>query len=86
MPENMNHKLFESLYNLGRDFATSGYLNADLLQTLAKPERYPSYLIPMFKLLTKTPLLSFYWDGQLKENGVYDQRFAQPYVTSHGIT
>jgi len=28
----------------------------------------------------RLPIASWYWDMQLKKNGVYDQRFAKPYI------
>lgn len=80
MPENMNRKLFDKLIEAGKALAEKGHVDAKKLDAIAKPERYPRYLVPVFKLLTKTPLLSFYWDGQLKQNGVYEDRFARPFV------
>jgi multimeric flavodoxin WrbA len=80
MPDNMNRKLFDQLIALGQSLRTTGQFPLDAVQKLAKPERYPAYLMPVFKVLVKSPVLSMYWNNQLKENGVYDQRFAQPFV------
>ncbi len=80
MPDNMTRKLYTGLQQIGQVFAQTGRFDADLLHALAKPEWYPSYLAPVFKLFVRTPLATFYWDGQLKKNGVYDQRFARPYA------
>jgi hypothetical protein len=30
------------------------------------------------KLFVKLPVSKFYWNGQLKKNGAYERRFAQP--------
>jgi hypothetical protein len=79
MPENMTRELFTTLSQLGRNFGETGQLDPALLRILAKPERYPAYLTPIFKLFVRLPNASFYWDGQLKQNGVYEQRFARPY-------
>ena len=79
MPENMNRKLFDALQQLGRTFAESGRLDTKITGAIARPERYPAIAAPLFKLLSYTPLFSAYWDPQLKENGVFDQRFAKPY-------
>jgi multimeric flavodoxin WrbA len=79
MPDSMTRKLYTGLHQIGRTFAQTGRFDPDLLRTLAKPEWYPMYLAPFFKLFVKTPLATFYWDGQLKRNGVYEQRFARPY-------
>jgi hypothetical protein len=54
--------------------------DSELLRTLAQPEWYPAYMAPFFKLFVKTSLATFYWDSQLKKNGVYAQRFARPYA------
>jgi multimeric flavodoxin WrbA len=80
MPDNITRKLYTGLQQIGHTFAQTGRFDPDLLRTLAKPEWYPAYLAPVFKLFVKTPLATFYWDGQLKKNGVYDQRFARPYA------
>lgn len=80
VPERMNRKLFAGLQQMGRALAERGQFDRVELQRLAKPERYPRWSIPLFKLLIKTGLLTMYWDNQLKENGVYEQRFARPYV------
>ena len=79
MPENMNRKLFQALAAAGRTLAETGTLDPGQLAQLARPERYPRWSMPLFKLLVRTNLLSFYWDGQLRHNGVYEQRFARPY-------
>lgn len=79
MPDNMNRKLFSGLQKLGGGFATSGRLDASLLYALAKPEYYSPLLTPLFKLAATSGLISFYWDGMLKQNGAYELRFARPY-------
>jgi len=80
MTDKMNRKLFDQLIALGESLKTTGQFAPDVVQKLAKPEHYPAYLIPLFKLLVKVPALSMYWNNQLKENGVYEQRFAQPFL------
>ena len=84
MPEQMNRKLFDKLVAIGKTFGETGQFDVAQLRALAKPERYPAYLVPAFKALVKIPLFSFYWNNQLKENGVYDQRFARPFVEDVG--
>ena len=79
MPENANRKLFQALQGLGRSLTQQGQLDSNLLLAVAGVERYHPLLAPLFKLFTHTPIASWYWDNQLKENGVYEQRFARPY-------
>ncbi len=80
MPEQANRKLFGQFHQLGQKFAAQGKLDSTLLRSIATPERYPAWMIPIFKLAIKLPVFNFYWNGQLKRNGVYDQRFARPYL------
>ncbi|MBN1877256.1 MAG: flavodoxin family protein [Anaerolineae bacterium] len=82
MPPSSTQGLFTTLNNLGETFGKSGQLDPALLNKLAKPERYPRYLGPVFKLLLQTQYAHTYWDQMLKENGAYDNRFARPYTHS----
>lgn len=86
MPDNMTRKLYTGLRQIGHAFAQTGRFDPDLLHALAKPEWYPAYLAPFFKFFVKTPAATFYWDGQLKKNGVYNQRFARPYADEHHVS
>jgi len=78
-PEKMTAPLFAQAQALGRSLAQTGGFDPQLVKNFAGLERFPFYLDPVFRLLSITPLLSFYWDQQLKENGVFEQRFAKPY-------
>lgn len=72
--------LFATLNSLGEIFGKTGQLDAALLKRLAKPERYPKILAPIFQLFLKSKFSHMYWDQMLKENGAYENRFARPYV------
>jgi multimeric flavodoxin WrbA len=78
-PENLTRGLFDQIRAIGRDFAENGQFNVELLRQLSKPERFPRAAGPLMKLLSKTRLLDFYWDMQLKNNQVFESRFARPY-------
>ncbi len=80
MPEQRTHTLFTALFQIGKTFGERGQFDPALLRDLAKPERYPAYSAPVFRLFAKTPMARSYWDNQLKANGVYEQRFAEPYA------
>lgn len=80
MPESMNRKLFDNLSAIGHSLAAEGRFDAASMRAIAKPERYPGFLAPAFEMLSKTPLLNRYWNNQLKANGVYEERFAQPFA------
>jgi multimeric flavodoxin WrbA len=77
MPDQMNQKLFKALFEIGKTFGETGQFDPELLRNLVKPERYPAYLTPVFRVLVK--MFDSYWDGQMKQNGVFEQRFATPY-------
>lgn len=78
-PANSTRPLFELLQAQGKAFGQRGALDRSILKALAKPEQYPRVLAPIFKLFVRLPNAHWYWDTQLKENGVYDQRSATPY-------
>jgi NAD(P)H-dependent FMN reductase len=80
MPEKMNRKLFVGLHEMGADLAQKGRFDPDKLKKLAKPERYPRILAPIFKLVLKLPLAQLYWNNQLKQNDAYEDRFAKPFI------
>jgi hypothetical protein len=80
VPEAMNQKLFSALHDIGKSLAQAGRLDPELLRSLAQPERYPRWSAPFFKILVRTKMANRYWDDQLRENGVYEERFARPYA------
>lgn len=82
MPETANRNFFTALRQLGQTFAQQGRFDPALLKALSKPERYPAYLAPVFKLLLRLPVATSGWDVQLKQNGAYERRFARPYVST----
>lgn len=79
-PDQMTRKMFEQMEQIGRSFSETGALDGVQLARLAKPERFPRILGLLFKLLSATGLLNFWWDMQLKQNQVFEQRFNRPYA------
>jgi multimeric flavodoxin WrbA len=79
MPDGANRKLFSDLRGLGAGLAEKGSLDSKLLSRVAGLERYPGWMVPVMKALIKIPFYSWYWNSQLKKNGVFEERFAQPY-------
>jgi multimeric flavodoxin WrbA len=79
MPDEMNRKLFDGLQSLGKILAEQGRLDPILMQELAKPERYPGILAPLFKIYIRLPISKSFWDNQLKKNNAYERRYAKPY-------
>ena len=80
MPDEMNRKLFENLQALGRGLAEKGQLDPEILAQIAKPERYPRILGPIFKAFLRTKMSHSYFDKMLVENDAYDKRNDRPYI------
>lgn len=80
MPPEATQGLFEKLQSLGCDFASTGQLNPETLRKIAHPERFPKILGPVFRIFLRTSIAHSYFDNMLKENGAYEQRFAQPFA------
>jgi hypothetical protein len=80
MPPDMNRALFANLQALGKGLAENGGFDCKVLQAIAKPERYPAILGPVFQVMLRFPFAHAYFDNMLKQNGVYEQRFARPFA------
>jgi hypothetical protein len=79
MPEKANRALFERLISLGKDLAGEGQLNTGILKELARPERFPRFLEPVFRAFLRTRMAHAYFDNMLIDNNAFDKRFDQPY-------
>lgn len=75
-----NRRLFGRLQRLGRSLGEYGRFDPDALRGLAGLERFPRYLLPVGKLVLRTPVVRAFWDGQLKKNGAHEQRSARPFA------
>jgi hypothetical protein len=80
MPPEMTRSLFEDLHALGAGLACDGHLDSAALRRIATPERYPSYLWPIFQVFLRLPIAHSYFDNMLKKNGVYERRFERPFA------
>ncbi|MBN1978050.1 MAG: flavodoxin family protein [Anaerolineae bacterium] len=79
-PPEKNRALFETLHQLGATYGQTGQFDPVLLGKLAKPERFPKWMAPVFRVMLKTKIANMMWDNSLKENGAYERRFAKPYA------
>jgi multimeric flavodoxin WrbA len=80
MPPEATQGLFEKLISLGSSFASNGQLDPVILKEIAKPERYPLALNPIFRLFLRLPIAHGYFDRMLKENDVFERRYDTPFV------
>ncbi len=80
MPEEANRRLFENLQAIGSSLAKNGNFDRAALKTIAHPEQFPRMLGPVLQLFVHLPIAHSYFDGMLRRNGVFEKRFARPFV------
>ncbi len=81
MPPGMTRKLFDNFKKLGEHFAEKGEFSNQIMKKLKGPLRMSKVKYIGFSLISKTPLLNFYWNSQLKKNGAWEKRFDRPMET-----
>lgn len=79
MSPEMNRGLFTHLQALGAGVAAGRPFESATLQAIATPESFPAILSPVFQIFVRLPVAHSYFDNMLKQNGVYEQRFARPF-------
>lgn len=79
-PENANKKLFMEFMELGKSLIVTGCFSDEAVAKMAKIEKLPLIAKIIFKLLTPTGLVNFYWNISLKKNQAYEKRFDKPYL------
>lgn len=72
-------KIIEPMAKIISHLVNEGSFNSRDLARLARPVQFGSGVTLIFKILARTGLTNYFWDLQLKENNVFDQRFACPY-------
>jgi hypothetical protein len=79
MPDEANKKLWARLRTLGSQLAREGRFDAAELKAFAGMERLSRFGAAIAWAACKAPALQFMWNGPLKKNGAWGQRFAAPY-------
>jgi NAD(P)H-dependent FMN reductase len=82
MPPERTRKLFESFYSLGKDFGANGKFDPQIVNSLARRDRYPADGRSAGITAAQIKGSDMYWDSLLRKNGVYENRYAQPYTDS----
>jgi len=82
MPAEANQSLFEKLNCLGAGFKETGKLDPGILKKIAKPERFPVILNPIYRFFLRLPIAHGYFDRMLHENNAYEKRNDRPFVNS----
>jgi multimeric flavodoxin WrbA len=81
MPESMTRKKRNLFNRLGEKMVKEGNFNTDLIKKVEGRERMSKSALFIYKVLAKTGITNFYWNGQLKRNKAYNNRYARPYLT-----
>ncbi len=82
-PNWMNRKMFRRFRCLGKRLAKSGFFNPRIIRKLAgRRDRLSGFGVKVFNLLRKTGLMDSYWNGMLRENKAFNDRYARPYLDS----
>lgn len=77
-PEKAVRPLMDSFYRLGHGFGQTGELDAELVEKLAQPMRFPKAVQGVLWVMAKLGLADAGWNIDLKRNGAYEKRYAQP--------
>ncbi len=78
-PVRFNKKLFNNMIRIGEKFGATREFDPRLLKSIAGNEKFPTAIMPLFKLLNKTGLFNIYWNKQLRRNNAFNRRFNAPY-------
>ncbi|MBN2652793.1 MAG: flavodoxin family protein [Spirochaetales bacterium] len=83
-PPKMQKKFIKLMVQSIVELVLNGKFNPQTIARLAKPLRLGWGMKFLFKILSKTSLVNFFWDSQLKANQVFEQRFDAPYLITDG--
>lgn len=75
----MKKKLLDNLEQLGYILGVQGQLDETLCAQIAKPYKLKKWLRVLLTFMSRIGLVNMYWNKQLKEHGVFEQRFSTPY-------
>ena len=79
MPDEMNRRLFDNLQLLGKGLASGEALDPEVLRNIAKPERFPRFLGPVFRAFLRTKMAHRYFDNMLDENQAFERANDRPF-------
>jgi hypothetical protein len=84
MPGWMTRKIRKHFFSLGQNFNALGAMDRKIIKKLSPKEQLSRSNLFLMKLFQNSQFGNFYWNGQLKKNNVFDQRFAAPYAHLNG--
>ncbi|WP_088228345.1 hypothetical protein [Desulfosporosinus sp. FKB] len=71
-------KVLNGIFDIGKVFGETGKFSRDLLDQYSKPETQTMLSRIMMKSFVKLAN-KYYWGAELKNNGVFEESYAQPY-------
>lgn len=77
-PPQANVKIYKAFNNLGLNYAQTGHLSSEMLNTMIKPIFLTNNHKFIFSILPNF-LIQFHWNSQLRKNKAMDKVFAKPY-------
>jgi len=80
MPPRMTKKLFRKFEEVGAYFANNNTFSPEIKESLRRPFKMSSMSRFIFSAISKTGLINYYWNKELKENDAYQKRFDRPFV------
>ncbi len=80
MPAWTTKKLFGKFQNLGEHFAKNMIFSPEIQEELRKPFKMSLMRRVLFSVIRKMGLTNFYWNSNLKKNGVFKNRFDKPFI------
>jgi multimeric flavodoxin WrbA len=80
-PAIAQEKMIEPLVKAIVNLVHEGSFNPEDIRQLSMPIQFGKGVQVIFKLLSKTGLVNFFWNKQLKENAAYEKRFNCPYLS-----
>jgi len=80
MPPKMLTKKHDSFVAISSAVANEQTIDESAVNKLLKPIELSIWGKIGIRVFSALGLANMYWNGQLKENGVFEQRFAQPYL------
>lgn len=79
-PEKAQEKMVAPFVDLVDQMVSKGQMDQLTIEKMGKPVYLSRPMITIFKVLEKTNITNFYWNGQLKANKAFDDRHATPFI------
>ena len=79
MPDRQVAKVAACFRGAGRELGETGMFSVKLVNRTAGTRTFGPVIRALLRILIRTGLANFYWNGQLKKFGAFSRRFDAPY-------